>query len=54
MDAPQDKLAQFGGHKPCGSGKITDLISQMMSHDHVVKEFCDFKGGNSSLYVSIL
>ena len=47
-------LAKFNGHRPCGSGDIAYLIYHVTLKDHLIKGFCDFMEGSSSLYILTL
>ena len=47
-------LTKFGGHRPCGSRGIIDLIFHVTLQDHVIKRPCDFRKGSSSLDILTL
>ena len=42
------------GQRHCGGGDIMVSVSYMISHDHMIKGSCNFKGRSQSRYVTIL
>ena len=44
-------LTKFGGHGPCDSRDIVDLIFHMALQDHKIKASCDFMEGDSLLHI---
>ena len=42
----------FGGHKHCCSRDIKFLTCHVTSHDHVIKDSCDFMGRSPSQYLT--
>ena len=47
-------LANFGGHKPCDSKDIIDLIVHVTFQDHLPEEPCDLVEESSSFYIPAL
>ena len=47
-------LAKSNGQRSFGSRDITYIIYQVTLQDHMIKKFCDFIEGSSSLYRTIL
>ena len=45
-------LFKFGGHRHCGIENI--LVCHVISHNHMIKESCDFISKSSSRLFTIL
>ena len=43
-----DHPTVFGGHRHCGIEDIMVLVCHVISHNHAIKELCDFIGGSPS------
>ena len=39
---------KFGGNRYCDSGDIMVLVCRVISHNHMIKESCDFMGRSPS------
>ena len=45
---------KFHGHRYCNSGDIIVLACHVISHDHAIRESCDFIGSGPSRWATIL
>ena len=50
----QVKNATFGDHRHCGSDHITYFVCHITLQDHLIKGFCGYIEGSSSLNVTTL